>query len=78
MPVRPVVGVRGLRGHPDFLKLWAGQTVSLFGSAVTDLAFPLTAVAVLGATPSEMGVVRAAQYAPFLLLGLFAGAWVDL
>ena len=68
---------RGLWRRPDFLKLWAGQSVSLFGSAVTELAFPLTAVLVLGATPSQMGALQAAQYAPFLLLGLFAGVWVD-
>jgi len=68
---------RGLWNRPDFLKLWAGQTISLFGSSVTDLAFPLTAVMLLGATPFQMGVVHAAQYAPFLLLGLFAGVWVD-
>lgn len=68
---------RGVRNSPDFLKLWSGQTISLFGSAVTELAFPLTAVLLLGATPFQMGVVHAAQYAPFLLLGLFAGVWVD-
>ena len=28
----------------DFLKLWLGQTISLFGSQVTTLALPLTAV----------------------------------
>ncbi|MBI3972549.1 MAG: MFS transporter [Chloroflexi bacterium] len=67
----------GLWRHPDFLKLWAGQTVSLFGSAVSGLAFSLTAVLVLDATPAQMGAIRAAQYLPFLLLGLFVGAWVD-
>src|SRR5438552_15306497 len=67
----------GLWRHPDFLKLWAGQSVSLIGSSVTGLALPLTAVLVLNATPAQMGIVRAAQYLPFLLLGLFVGAWVD-
>lgn len=67
----------GAGRRPDFLKLWAGQSVSLFGSAVTGLAFPLTAVLVLDATPTQMGVVAAAEYLPFLLLGLVAGVWVD-
>src|SRR5437867_8121574 len=67
----------GLWQHPDFLKLWAGQTVSLLGSSVTGLALPLAAVLVLNATPAQMGIMRAAQYLPFLLLGLFAGVWVD-
>jgi len=67
----------GLWGHPDFLKLWAGQTVSLFGSAFTTLALPLTAVLVLGATPFEMGVLAAIGGAPWFLFGPFAGVWID-
>lgn len=68
---------RGLTRHPDFLKLWAGQTVSVFGSQVTSLALPLTAVLVLGAGPRQIGWLNALQFAPFLLFGLFAGVWVD-
>jgi MFS family permease len=67
----------GLWRQPDFLKLWAGQTVSLFGSQVTTLALPLTAVLVLRATPVQMGILGAAQFLPYLLLTLFAGVWVD-
>jgi MFS family permease len=67
----------GLWRHPDFLRLWAGQTVSLFGSAVTEIALPLTAIALLGASAAEMGVLRAVEYLPFLLAGPFVGVWVD-
>lgn len=63
--------------HPDFLRLWTAQTLSLVGSQVTFLALPLTAAVTLGASPVEMGVLGAIQYLPFLGLGLFAGAWVD-
>jgi hypothetical protein len=63
--------------HREFLKVWAGQTVSLVGSAVTQLPLPLTAVLVLGATPAEMGLLDSFQGAPVLLLGLVAGVWVD-
>lgn len=63
--------------HPDFLKLWTGQTLSLVGSQVTQLALPLTAILTLRATPFQMGVLRAVQYAPALLIGLFAGAFID-
>jgi MFS family permease len=66
-----------LRANPDFLKLWAGETVSLFGSQVTTLAIPLTAALALGATPAQMGLLSAAGFAPFLLLTLFAGVWID-
>jgi MFS family permease len=67
----------GLWRHPDFLKLWAGQTVSVFGDQVGLLALPLTAVLVLHATPAEMGLLGAAERAPFLLIGLVAGVWID-
>ena len=62
---------------PAFRTLWAGQTVSQFGSAVTLVALPLTAIVVLGAGPVEMGVLVALQQAPVPLFGLFAGVWVD-
>jgi len=67
----------GLLRHPDFLKLWTGQSVSLFGSQVTRLALPFVAILSLHATPAQMGILGAVQLAPFLLLGLFVGVWVD-
>lgn len=67
----------GLWRHPEFLKLWAGQTISLFGSEVTRFALPLTAALTLQASPTQMGVLQALEFAPFLLFGLLAGAWVD-
>src|SRR5947209_18596480 len=67
----------GLWHHADFLKLWAGQTISTLGSGVTESALPLTAVLVLGAQASDMGWLVAAESAPVLLVGVFAGVWVD-
>ena len=67
----------GLWRHADFVKLWAGQTISLFGSRITFLALPLTAVLVLEATPAQMGFLTAAGAIPSLLVGLFVGVWVD-
>ena len=67
----------GLWRHRDFRKLWAGETVSLFGSEVTELALPLVAVLVLDADAGQMGLLAAARFAPFLLVTLPAGAWVD-
>ena len=64
----------GLWRHADFMKLWAGQTISLLGSSITMLALPLTAVLVLEATPAQMGILEAIGALPSLLLGLFAGA----
>lgn len=67
----------GLWRHSDFRRLWAGQTVSLFGSQVTFLALPLTAVLSLKANAAQMGILGAVEFAPFLLIGLFAGVVVD-
>jgi hypothetical protein len=36
--------------HPDFLRLWAGQAISLIGSQVSFLALTLVAVVALDAT----------------------------
>ena len=63
--------------QPDFLKLWAGQTISIFGSGITGYALPLTALLVLGAGASDMGWLYAVESAPVLLFGMFAGVWVD-
>lgn len=66
-----------LAENHDFLKLWAGQTVSLLGSAITNVALPLTAILILHATASDIGVLMALRWLPSLLFGLIAGAWVD-
>jgi MFS family permease len=63
--------------HADFMKLWAGQTVSELGSVVTRTAVPLVALLVLGAGPLEMALLVVAASLAVLLVGLFAGAWVD-
>lgn len=63
--------------HAGFLTLWAGQTVSLFGSRITLLALPLTAVLRLHAGAAQMGLLAAAGSAPWLIVGLPAGVWVD-
>ena len=70
-------GGRSLWHHPDFRNLWAAQTISLIGSQVTFLALPLTAIAVLDASPAEIGVLTALGSLPALLVGLPAGAVVD-
>jgi MFS family permease len=63
--------------HADFRKLWAGQTVSELGSVVTRTAVPLVALLVLGAGPLEMALLIVSASLAVLLVGLFAGAWVD-
>src|SRR3712207_3862986 len=67
----------GLWANPDSLRLWAAQTISFVGSQVTLVALPLTAVVTLNASAEAMGILRAVELVPALLLGLFVGAWVD-
>jgi MFS family permease len=67
----------GLRGNPDFLRLWLGQTISMFGTQVTFLALPTVAILQLHASVFQVGVLQALQFLPFLPFGLFAGAWTD-
>lgn len=61
----------------DFLRLWAGQTISLFGSLLSRTTIPFTAALVLKATPAQVAWLAAADLVPGLLVGLFAGAWAD-
>jgi len=63
--------------NADFRKLWAGQTVSELGSVVTRTAVPLVALIVLGAGPLQMALLVVSASLAVLLVGLFAGAWVD-
>ncbi|HEY7132365.1 MAG TPA: MFS transporter [Candidatus Limnocylindrales bacterium] len=68
---------RSLLHHPDFLKLWTAETVSVFGTAITQLALPLIAATVLDVSPFEFGLLTTIEFLPFILLSLPAGVWVD-
>ncbi|MCA0149692.1 MFS transporter [Rossellomorea vietnamensis] len=61
----------------NFRNLWVGQTVSMFGSQITYFALPLIAAITLGVSSSEIGFLRAFEYLPSLLFGLFMGVYVD-
>ncbi|HXF98850.1 MAG TPA: MFS transporter [Gaiellaceae bacterium] len=67
----------GLWRHPDFLKLWAAETISQFGSQVDDLAIGFVAITVLDASAFEVAVIGTLNFLPFLLVTLPAGVWVD-
>jgi MFS family permease len=63
--------------HPDFLKLWVGETVSVFGSQVTVLAVPTVAILMLHAGPFQVGILSALEFLAFPTLGLVAGVYAD-
>jgi MFS family permease len=73
----PVDTTMTLWRHTDFMKLWVGQTISEVGSVVTRTAVPLVALLVLGAGPTEMALIVVSASLAVLLVGFFAGAWVD-
>ena len=68
---------RPLLRRPDFLRFWGAQAVSQLGTHVSALALPLIAATTLAASPFETGLLAALGWLPFLLVGLFAGVWVD-
>jgi MFS family permease len=67
----------GLWHHLDFRRLWIGETVSQFGTQVSQLALPLVAILVVHASTFEVGLLVTFESLAFLVVGLPAGAWVD-
>ncbi|MFJ8141088.1 MFS transporter [Streptomyces sp. NPDC096013] len=61
----------------DFRRLWLGQTASQLGEQTSLVVLPLFAVLTLGIGAGQLGVLRAVEQAPILLLSLLVGAWVD-
>jgi len=67
----------GLARHRDFRNLWAAETVSQLGSQVSQIALPLVAIIVLEASAFEVALLGVIEFAPFILISLPAGVWVD-
>jgi MFS family permease len=76
-PTAPVAAAPPLGRNRNFGLLWLGEGVSVLGNATTSILLPLLAVTAFGAGASWMGALTAAAWAPWLLIGLPAGAWVD-
>jgi predicted MFS family arabinose efflux permease len=77
MPGLPRMQLSAIWQQRSFRNLWLGTTVSAFGSEISGVAIPLTAVLLLNATPAQMGLLRAVGTGPALLFGFFAGVWID-
>ena len=60
----------------DYLLLWLGQAVSILGTQMSQLAFPLLVLALTGSA-AQAGFVTAVRSVPWLLFALPAGALVD-
>lgn len=67
----------GLWRHPDFLRLWAGETVSIFGTLIGGLAMQFTAILWLDASAFQVSLLAACQLVPAFAAGLAAGVIAD-
>jgi MFS family permease len=63
--------------NPSFVRLWTGETISVFGSLIGRTALPFTAILVLDAGPIQIALLSAAELVPAFLAGPFVGVWVD-
>lgn len=62
---------------PVFLRYWRASAVSGLGTYVTLLALQALVVLTLDGSAADVGLLNAARWLPFLLLGLVVGAVVD-
>ena len=58
---------------PGYLAFWTASTVSDFGSYVTALALQVLVVVTLKGTATDVGLLNASRWLPYLLLGLVVG-----
>ncbi|MFI7679176.1 MFS transporter [Actinophytocola sp. NPDC049390] len=65
------------RAEVNLRLLWSGQLVSQVGSEVTKLALPLYALSALHATSGQLGLLRAAAFAPVMVAMPLIGVWTD-
>ena len=63
--------------HRAFARLWFASTISQLGTQVTVLVVPLIALKLLHATTFQVSALGVAEFLPFILVGLQAGAILD-
>lgn len=72
-----IVATTALLSYPAFVRLWIADAVSSLGSFTSALALQYVVIETLQADQRVLGVVRAAQWLPSLLLGMVIGVLVD-
>ncbi len=73
----PALPENDLLRDKNYRRIFASVVITHFGAQITMLALPLTAATVLNASPTQMGFLMAFELAPFVLLSLPAGVWLD-
>jgi len=72
-----MLGPTDLLRDAIYRRLWLSVLISSIGAQITLLALPLTAVVLLHANPTQMGLLTAIEIVPFVLFSLPAGVWLD-
>ncbi len=74
---RVVPGPEDLLRNAVYRRLWSSIFISSLGGQITMLAIPLSAAALLNASPTQMGWLTAMETLPFALFSLPAGVFLD-
>lgn len=70
-------GTSPWRGNHDFRALWTGDAVSQVGSQITSVVLPLLVVTAMDGTGTDAGLLQACYTAPFVVLPLLTGVWLE-
>lgn len=62
---------------PGYLAFWSAETVSEFGTYITTLSLQVLVVVTLSGSATDVGLLNAARWLPYLVFGLVMGALVD-
>lgn len=68
---------QSLRECGGYGRLWSAAVTSAFGTYITALAIQVLIVDTLDGSGTDVGLVNAARWLPYLLFGLLAGVLVD-
>ena len=63
--------------HAGFMRLWAAQTVSSVGARIAREGLALASVLTIDAKPFQLGILAALIMGPSVVVGFFAGGFVD-
>ncbi|HEY5835826.1 MFS transporter [Streptomyces sp.] len=74
---RLLADISPLRDHPDFRRLWFGNTVSDIGQQMTAMAVALQVYAITGSS-FYVGLVGLCSLVPLIVFGLYGGAVADV
>jgi len=64
-------------GRRDFRFFWLAQGASVTGDQIREFAVPLIAITALHASATDLGILGAAQWLPFLVFALPLGVVID-